>query len=82
MLLARPSAASPPAQLQPGLQQLLMMSIGSPLPRFRVVSRRGKHYSNHLGRRGWHFEALLSELSLHIVHRPSGCSLMQGTFAM
>ena len=24
--------------------------------------------SNHLGRRGWHFEALLLELSFHIVH--------------
>ena len=38
--------------------------------------------SNHLGRRGWHFEALLLELSFHIVHKPSGCRLMQGTFAM
>ena len=38
--------------------------------------------SNHLGRRGWHFEALLLELSFHIVHKPSGRRLMQGTFAM
>ena len=39
--------------------------------------------SNHLGRRGgWHFEALLFKLSFHIVHKPSGCRLMQGTFAM
>ena len=39
--------------------------------------------SNHLRRsRGWHFEALLLELSFHIVvHKPSGCRLMQGTFA-
>ena len=27
-------------------------------------------------------EALLLELSFHIVHTPSGCRLMQGTFAM
>ena len=34
-------------------------------------------------RRGWHhFEALLLELSFHIVHKPYGCRLMQGTFAM
>ena len=38
--------------------------------------------SNQFGRRGWHFEALLFlELSFHIVHKPSGCTLMQGTFA-
>ena len=34
--------------------------------------------SNQFGRRGWHFEALLLELSFHIVHKPSGCRLMQG----
>ena len=38
--------------------------------------------TNQFGRRGWHFEALLTELAYHLVDRPSGCQLLEGTYAM
>ena len=40
--------------------------------------------ANQFGRRGWHFEAFLTELAYHLVDRPSGCHLLQveGTFAI
>ena len=38
--------------------------------------------ANQFGRRGWHFEALLTELAYHLVDRPSGCHLLEGTFAL
>ena len=38
--------------------------------------------TNQFGRRGWLFEALLTELAYHLVDRPSGCHLLEGTFAM
>ena len=38
--------------------------------------------ANQFGRRGWHFEALLIELAYYLVDRPSGCHLLEGTFAM
>ena len=38
--------------------------------------------TNQFGRRGWHFEALLTELAYHLVDRPSGCHLLEGTFAL
>ena len=32
--------------------------------------------TNQFGRRGWHFEALLTELAYYLLDRPSGCHLL------
>ena len=38
--------------------------------------------ANQFGRRGWHFQSFLEELAEFVVCRPTGCRLLQGTFAM
>ena len=38
--------------------------------------------ANQFGRRGWHFQAFLEEMADFVVGRPSGCRLLQGTFAL
>ncbi len=37
---------------------------------------------NHLGLRGGHFTALLTEFATLLIHRPAGCPLLQGPFAL